>query len=66
MVSVIQPHPNSLCRKMMNGPQFQPIHAKIWCNNAIDIFIPPTLIHFHGVVKRPIHVINTILFIFFS
>jgi hypothetical protein len=54
MASDNQPHPNSLCSQMINGPQFQPIQAKIWCNNAIDMFIPPHLIHFHGVRNCPI------------
>lgn len=54
MASDNQPHPNSLCSQMINGPQFQPIKAKILCNNKIDTFIPPDLIHFHGVRNRPI------------
>jgi hypothetical protein len=48
-----QPHPNSVCSILINGP-YGRRHTKIWCNNPKHMFIPPSLLHFHGVRNCPI------------
>jgi len=48
-----QPHQNSLCSAWIIGP-YGKRHTKIWCNNQKDMFIPPNVLHFHGVRNCPI------------